>query len=249
MNKHLLHAVNLNKSYQMGRVQLQVLRDCSLSIDPGEFVCIMGKSGSGKSTLLHLLGALDIPEKGQVYFDGREVFAPQGHRQTRSYMPDILMPAERRRVLLRRREFGFVFQSYHLLPELNVLENVLIGRMVGSPVLRWFGQRRQAMDDTRRVLEHVGLSERLRHRPQELSGGERQRVAVARALVHRPRVLFADEPTGNLDTSSGGELMSLLSALNHEGQAIVLVTHDPTVAQWAHRTLHLEDGRLSGPTG
>jgi ABC-type lipoprotein export system ATPase subunit len=151
---------------------------------------------------------------------------------------------ERRRTLLRRRDFGFVFQFYHLLPELNVLENVLLPRMVGTPLWRWPRERARAHADAVAVLRRIGLGERLTHRPAELSGGERQRVAIARALIHKPRILFADEPTGNLDAAAGAELMALLKRLHAEGQTIVMVTHDPSVAAQADRILRLEDGQL-----
>lgn len=244
MSSPLLVAEALHKTYVMGRARLHVLRGCDLRVQPGEFVAIMGKSGSGKSTLLHILGALDVPQSGQVQFQGEPVFAPPGQRWLRSSALDILFAHERRRIRIRRHEIGFVFQFYHLLPELNVLENVLVALMVGTPTLRWFGRRRQARQDTLRILERVGLQERLRHRPRELSGGERQRVAIARALVHKPQILLADEPTGNLDAEAGAGLMSLLKGLHDEGQTIVLVTHDPSVASQADRTLQLEGGQL-----
>jgi ABC-type lipoprotein export system ATPase subunit len=156
----------------------------------------------------------------------------------------LLQVLERRRTQLRRHLFGFVFQFYYLLPELNVLENVMVARQVGSSTLGWLGNRTAARRDALAILERVGLSERLRHRPNELSGGERQRVAIARALVHRPRILFADEPTGNLDAEAGASLMSLLKDLHHAGQTIIMVTHDPGIASQADRVLRLEDGRL-----
>lgn len=152
--------------------------------------------------------------------------------------------AERRQVGLRRRVFGFVFQFYHLLPELNVLENVTISRMTECGMLGWFRRRGSARQQAREVLERVGLGERLKHRPQELSGGECQRVALARALVHRPRILLADEPTGNLDAEAGRNIMGLLARLHREGQTIVMVTHDDSVAAYADRVLLLADGRL-----
>jgi ABC-type lipoprotein export system ATPase subunit len=151
------------------------------------------------------------------------------------------------RVLLRRRAFGFVFQFYHLLPELNVLENVLLPRKAGSSTFEWLGRHSAAEKDALRVLARVGLSERLKHRPRELSGGEQQRVAIARALVHRPRILLADEPTGNLDAQAGAELMKLLKELHAEGQTIVMVTHDPGIAAQADRILLLESGQLRRP--
>lgn len=243
-NGPLLAMRRVSKSYVMGRTTLRVLSDCSLELADGEFVAIMGKSGSGKSTLLHLLGALDVPDDGQVQYRGVDVYAPPGQRSTRVRVFDMLSPLERRRIHLRRTQFGFVFQFYHLLPELNVLENVLLARMVDSTILGWPARKAAARADAWAMLDRVGLSERLRHRPNELSGGERQRVAIARALVHKPRILFADEPTGNLDAEAGANIMDLLADLHGDGQTIVLVTHDPGVAAYADRTLVLERGRL-----
>ncbi len=244
MNRPLLVAEGIEKTYRMGRVELEVLCGCDLSVAAGEFVAIMGKSGSGKSTLLHILGALDVPQGGQVLFRGTPVFAPPEKRMFWANALDILSPFERRRNWMRCHDFGFVFQFYHLLPELNVLENVLLARMIGVSTLKWLGQRGAARADALDVLTRVGLGERLKHRPSELSGGERQRVAMARALVHRPEILLADEPTGNLDAEAGGELMALLKGMHAEGQTVVLVTHDPGVAAQADRTLVLEGGHL-----
>jgi lipoprotein-releasing system ATP-binding protein len=244
MSNALLVADGVCKTYTMGRVLLQVLRGCNLRVERGEFVAIMGKSGSGKSTLLHILGALDVPQQGQVIFNGLPVFAPPRQRRFYSNALDVLSGYERRRIGFRRRAFGFVFQFYHLLPELNVLENVLVARMVGASTFAWPSQRGAARRDALAMLEHVGLGGRLKHRPAELSGGERQRVAIARALVHKPQVLFADEPTGNLDAVAGGELMSLLKGLHEEGQTIVIVTHDPSVAGQTDRVLRLDEGIL-----
>jgi ABC-type lipoprotein export system ATPase subunit len=240
----LLVAEGVYKAYPMGPTQLEVLRRCDLHVAAGEFVAIMGKSGSGKSTLLHILGALDVPQRGQVRFDGQEVFAPPERRWLRTGITDILSSAERRRIYLRRTQFGFVFQFYHLLPELNVLENVLITRMVGASIWSWPGERSAARREALAILARVGLTERLKHRPAELSGGERQRLALARALVHQPKILFADEPTGNLDAEAGANIMALLKELHREGQTIVMVTHDPGIAQQADRVLRLEAGRL-----
>jgi lipoprotein-releasing system ATP-binding protein len=224
----ILQATNLHKTYQLGRTSLEVLRGCSINVAPGEFVAIMGSSGSGKSTLLHLLGALDVPDQGNVLFEGRDVFAESN--------------AERDR--LRNATFGFVFQFYHLLPELDVLENVLIPCMVGTSILGWPGRKPELHRHAEAMLDRMGLSGRLRHRPNELSGGERQRVAIARALANKPRVLLADEPTGNLDSATGREILGVLNKLNQEGQTIVMVTHDPKVAASAHRTVTLTDGRV-----
>ncbi|TWT45341.1 P-loop containing nucleoside triphosphate hydrolase [Phycisphaerae bacterium RAS1] len=246
MSDVLLAAEDVHKTYRMGRATLNVLLGCNLRLAKGEFVAIMGKSGSGKSTLLHVLGALDVPERGQVTFAGQPVFAAEGRRRFRPGPLDVLLAAERRRNELRRRVFGFVFQFYHLLPELNVLENVLITHMVGTSLSAWPARRAAARGEALEIIGRVGLSDRLRHRPGELSGGERQRVAIARALVHRPQVLLADEPTGNLDAQAGASLMKLLKEFHAEGQTIVMVTHDPQIAAYADRTLRLEEGRLRG---
>lgn len=240
-----LIAQSIVKTYAMGRSELRVLDQCSLSVARGEFVAIMGKSGSGKSTLLHILGALDVPQAGQVFFDGAAVFAEPHERRQNPGIADVLSAAERRRIQLRRTAFGFVFQFYHLLPELNVLENVLLARMIEASTLGWFRKRAAAHQDALAILQRVGLDRRLKHRPAELSGGERQRVAIARALVHRPRVLLADEPTGNLDAEAGANIMEILRGLHQEGQTIVMVTHDVGIARYADRLLRLDQGRLA----
>lgn len=241
----LLRAERLRKSYTMGRSQLLVLADCTLSVAAGEFVAITGKSGSGKSTLLHVLGALDVPQEGQVHFDGRPLFPPEPERRRlRTGLTDVFSAAERHRNHLRASAFGFVFQFYHLLPELSVLENTLLPRMIITPWWRWAAVRGAASAQAAEILERVGLGDRLRHKPSELSGGERQRAAIARALVNRPRVLLADEPTGNLDAEAGANILAILSRLHADGQTIVMVTHDAQVAAAADRVLRLEDGRL-----
>jgi lipoprotein-releasing system ATP-binding protein len=231
MSETLLNASGLHKSYRMGRSTLDVLKGVSMSVTQGEFIAIMGSSGCGKSTLLHLLGALDVPDRGTVKFDGTDVFA--GTYAQRDH--------------LRNQTFGFVFQFYHLLPELNVLENVLIPCMVGHSVLAWMGRRADLRRHAAAMLDRLGLSGRLKHRPNELSGGERQRVAIARALANQPRVLLADEPTGNLDAATGQEITSVLTDLNRAGQTIVMVTHDPLVAASAHRIVTLVDGKIRSP--
>ncbi len=243
----LLRASAVTRFYTMGAARLSVLENCDLALARREFVAIMGKSGSGKSTLLHILGALDVPQGGQVYFEGEPVFAPAESRRMRNGVGDVFSAAERRRNELRRTAFGFVFQFYHLLPELSVLENVLLPRMVSAGLLTWPSVRRAARRAAEELLARLGLQGRLRHRPQQLSGGERQRVALARALVHRPRVLLADEPTGNLDAEAGESMMQILAELHEQGQSIVMVTHDPSVAARADRRLRLEGGRLSEP--
>lgn len=227
----MLKADDIHKSYPMGPSQLRVLRGVGLSADRGEFLVIMGSSGSGKSTLLHILGALDTPDRGSVSFAGRSLFdLPTASRE-----------------LFRNREVGFVFQFYHLLPELTVLENVLLPVLVKHSLWSWCSGRSEARRAATEMLDRVGLFQRITHRPAELSGGERQRVAIARALINRPSLLLADEPTGNLDASMGTEILNLLTALNQDGQTVVMVTHDPKVAARAHRVVHLHDGEIVAP--
>jgi lipoprotein-releasing system ATP-binding protein len=233
MSDPFLQATGLHKSYRLGKTTLEVLKGVSMSVERGEFVAIMGASGCGKSTLLHLAGALDVPDRGTVRFDGEDLFAGGDARRDR----------------LRNQVFGFVFQFYHLLPELNILENTLIPCMVGHSIPAWYRARDELQRRATALLERFGLGDRLRHRPNELSGGERQRVAIARALANNPRVLLADEPTGNLDGATGREIMAVLAGLNQAGQTIVMVTHDPQVAASAHRIVTLADGRIKHPKG
>jgi ABC-type lipoprotein export system ATPase subunit len=227
MSKLLLEANNVERTYPMGRVFLEVLRGASLRVAEGEFVAIMGASGSGKSTLLHILGGLDAPDAGGVRFAGVDLFAISSRARER----------------LRNRDLGFVFQFYHLLPELNVFENILLPQMIGSSVLGWLGHRGTAHRNAMDVLVSVGLGGRAKHRPNELSGGERQRAAIARAIVTNPRLLLADEPTGNLDAKTGAEILNVLTDLHAQGQTIVMVTHDERVAAKADRIVQLENGR------
>ena len=228
MSKPLLEAKGVHKSYMMGRSPLHVLRGAELEVKAGEFVAIMGASGSGKSTLLHVLGAVDTLDRGSVKFDGRDV-STQTSRWRETY---------------RNRSVGFVFQFYHLLPELNVFENVLLPCMVGSSILQWISGGSAARREAREIMDQVGLSHRAGHRPNELSGGERQRAAIARALVNRPKLLLADEPTGNLDAATGREILAVLEQLNQEGQTVIMVTHDPDVAARAGRRVHLVNGKV-----
>ncbi len=229
MNEPVIKASNLHKSYRMGRVILNVLKGVSLEIQRGQFTAIVGASGSGKSTLLHLLGLLDKADKGDIILDGRDV----------SHM------SSRQRNNFRCRDVGFVFQFYHLLPELNVLENVMLPAMVDCPMPAWFARGKKLKSQAMEIIAHLGIKERLKHRPSELSGGERQRVAIARAMINRPGVLLADEPTGNLDSKTGQKIMDVLKEFNKSlGQTIVMVTHDMSLAGQAGRVLHLRDGRL-----
>ena len=226
----ILAASGVRKSFRMGDSEIQVLKNADLAVAPGEFVAIEGRSGSGKSTLLHILGALDGCNGGAVMFDGR----------------DIAKLSASERASLRNTQFGFVFQFYHLLPELNVLENTLLPSMIEHSLGKFGAKKAEIAATAKHLLEEMGLGHRLRHRPQHLSGGERQRVAIARALMNKPQVLFADEPTGNLDVDTGRQIMGVLERLHQQnGQTIVMVTHDRSLAQEADRVLVLEEGKLN----
>jgi lipoprotein-releasing system ATP-binding protein len=257
----MLRCHDVHKTYQLGRTQLPVLRGVSLNIEPGQFIAIIGASGSGKSTLLHVMSGLDVPQRGQVYYEGQPLFESEGSRripigrnevaggaETSSLAHERVTGDDRlmegRRNDLLNTAFGFVFQFYHLLPEFDVLENVELPQMVGSSIGGWLGGRSEGAGRARKLLDRVGLADRLHHRPSELSGGERQRVAIARALINQPAVLFADEPTGNLDGKTGRDIFNLLHDLNKAGQTLVMVTHDGELAQRADVVVRLVDGRV-----
>src|SRR5256885_14014339 len=228
----LVQAVEIEKRYVDGPAVVSVLEDLSLEIEAGERIAIVGESGVGKSTLLHLLGALDRPTTGRILFDGEDVFA---RRETEL-------------AAFRNREVGFVFQFHHLLPDFTALENVMLPALIAGEAFR------EARARAASLLERVGLRERLAHRPGQLSGGEQQRVAVARALVLRPRLVLADEPTGNLDPGTGEDVQQLMLELNQEhGAALVVATHNDRLAAAMGRTLRLAGGALhelgSGPRG
>ena len=245
----LLQAADLHKTYKLGQVEVPVLKGASLDIHKGEWIAILGASGSGKSTLMHLLGDLDHadPGKGDILFDGVSLQSMSGHQRN----------------LYRNKSVGFVFQFYHLLPELNVLENTMLAGMVGRQPWYWYIllaagiipgliyeefkyriERARLHDRAASLLESFGLQHRLTHRPRELSGGERQRVAIARALMNEPKILLADEPTGNLDETTGGEILDLIAAQHKKGLTIVMVTHDQAIADRADRVVQLHDGRV-----
>jgi len=232
-----LEANGLRKTYRLGRVRTPVLRGVDLRVREGEWVAILGASGSGKSTLLHLLGGLDRPDaRGADGEGGGEIRfrdAPLGSMSTR------------RLDRYRNEEVGFVFQFYHLLPELTVLENVVISAMIRLGRFGYLRRRAGVRDRARSLLDSFGMSHRLAHRPAELSGGERQRVALARALINEPALLLADEPTGNLDAATGGQILDCIEALrDRERRTMVMVTHDPAIAARADRRVRLLDGRV-----
>jgi lipoprotein-releasing system ATP-binding protein len=223
MNEPLTSAVSVGKSYAMGKRSLTVLRELSLTVSRGEFIALRGASGAGKSTLLHLLGGLDTPDDGEIWFAGQNLAT--------------LRSAELAH--LRNFRIGFVFQSYHLLPELDALENVCLP----ARIARLSANTAEARG--RELLARVGLAERTDHRPAELSGGERQRVAIARALINQPDLVLADEPTGNLDSHTGGEIIDLLCSLREESQVtLVVATHDTNVAARAPKVVQLVDGQI-----
>ncbi|MHC4642069.1 MAG: ABC transporter ATP-binding protein [Planctomycetota bacterium] len=224
----ILQAEGLYKSYRMGATDVEVLKGVNLGVQEGEYIAIVGASGSGKSTLLHILGALDKPDKGVVRFEGSDLNR-YGNGELNRF---------------RNRMVGFVFQFYHLLDELNVLENVYLPTMVSNSIFGWFACRRRAKTRARELLEQLGLSGRAHHKPYQLSGGERQRVAIGRALMNEPNVLLADEPTGNLDSATGNGILDVFEKLNQAGQTIVMVSHDERVAQRAARIVTLADGKI-----
>ncbi len=221
----VIETQNLTKTYVMGAAEVLALRGVDMRIDAGEFVALMGSSGSGKSTMMHLLGCLDTPTAGRYLLAGRDVGALSAQERAR----------------LRNQRIGFVFQTFNLLPRLTALDNVAL------PLLYRAASNQppaSARERALAALERVGLADRAGHRPTQLSGGQRQRVAIARALVGDPALILADEPTGNLDSSTGGDIMRLLAELHAEGRTLLLVTHDPAVAAQAEYTLHMRDGRL-----
>ena len=214
---------DLKKVYRMGTLEVYALRGIDLEIQPGEIIAIMGPSGSGKSTLMNMVGCLDSPSSGEYYLDGQLV----------SDLVDDELAA------VRNKKIGFVFQNYNLLPRANALQNVELP-------LRYSDEKTNLRERSASALEKVGLADRMTHKPMELSGGQQQRVAIARAIVNEPAIILADEPTGNLDSKSGQEIMELLLSLNaRNGTTLVIVTHDPGVAAQAQRVVHLKDGLVN----
>jgi len=222
MNNYKMQARAIHKSYQNGAKRLDVLKNIDLAVKENDFLAIEGPSGAGKSTLLHILGGLDNPSLGEVLFEGKNIYNL----------------SENARAVFRNRKIGFVFQFYYLLPELNVLENVLLPSM-----LKAWQEREKASDYAKFILDSLGLSLRLQHRPNQLSGGEQQRVAMARALINKPEILLCDEPTGNLDSENGKNILNLLKKLHSNDKVtIILVTHDKDIAAVANRVIYLRDG-------
>lgn len=218
----IIKTQSLTKDYLLGKIRVRALAGIELSITNGEFVAIMGPSGSGKSTLMHIIGCLDSPSEGEYYLDGDLV-----SKLSKSALAGI-----------RNRKIGFVFQSFNLLPHLNVLKNVELPLMYSglSP--------RKRKEKASQILDSVGLSDRLKHKPNELSGGQRQRVAIARAIVNDPSILLADEPTGNLDSQAGGDILEIFNDLHKAGNTVIMVTHDRVVAERADRIIQIRDGLI-----
>ena len=222
MSDRIIHVEDLTREYQMGTERVHALRGLTLTIRRNEYVAIMGPSGSGKSTLMNLIGCLDTPTSGSYWLNGQEV----------SRLSDDALAR------VRNQEIGFVFQTFNLLPRATALHNVELPLVYAGAGSR---ERRQRAEE---ALARVGLEQRMQHRPNELSGGQRQRVAIARALVNRPSLLLADEPTGNLDSTTSGDIMRVFGELHTQGQTIVVVTHEPSIADHAERVVVLRDGRL-----
>jgi lipoprotein-releasing system ATP-binding protein len=222
----MLEAKNIHKVYTNGKKALAVLKGVHLAIDKGKFIAIVGPSGAGKSTLLHILGGLDLPTKGEIFFEQQDIY-----KLSETVLSKV-----------RNRKIGFVFQFYHLLSEFTALENVLMPALINSPLA---ARRFPLKEKAEELLHQVGLSERMAHFPNQLSGGEKQRVAIVRALINSPSLLLCDEPTGNLDSASGEEIISLIKKINRENQmTAVLVTHNLELAKAADKAYHLKDGIL-----
>jgi putative ABC transport system ATP-binding protein len=221
-NTNMIELKNIFKVYNMGNNDVPALDGVDFTVQRGEFVSIVGQSGSGKSTLLHLLGCLDNPTSGSYELEGNDI----------TQLPDLELSR------IRNKHFGFIFQAYNLLSDMTALENVM------QPLVYAKVSSQERRERAKAMLEKVGLSDRLKHMPKELSGGQQQRVAIARALVNKPTLLLADEPTGNLNTEAGNAVLDILQGLYHEGMSIVMVTHDPNIADLAKRKVLVQDGKI-----
>lgn len=219
----ILELDHIYKDYLSGKMTVPVLKDVTLHVDEGEYVAIMGPSGSGKTTLMNIIGCLDVQTSGTYKLEGKEL--PQG--------------SDKDMALVRNQKIGFVFQTFNLLPRQTALENVELPLLYGNV------PKKERKERARLALEKVGLADRVDFLPTQLSGGQKQRVAIARAIVTNPAILLADEPTGALDTTSGLQIMELFETLNAEGKTVVMITHDPEIAEHAHRTVHIRDGILT----
>ena len=220
--KSVISISDLRKVYKLGEVDVPALRGVNLDVPEGEFLAVVGPSGSGKSTMFHILGGLTPPTSGSIYVHGK----------------DLIKMTEAERTYLRKTEVGFVFQKYNLLPTLSAFDNIAIARHIA-------GKPQEIDGEFRKVLELLGIADRLKHKPRALSGGEQQRVAIARAIVNHPSILLADEPTGNLDTENSAIVLNVLQDLNKRlGQTILMITHNPEAAAFAHRTVQMRDGRI-----
>ena len=220
--KPVISISDLRKVYKLGEVDVPALRGVNLDVPEGEFLAVVGPSGSGKSTMFHILGGLTPPTSGSIYIHGK----------------NLIKMTEAERTYLRKTEVGFVFQKYNLLPTLSAFDNIAIARHIA-------GKPREVDGEFRKVLELLGIVDRLKHKPRALSGGEQQRVAIARAIVNHPSILLADEPTGNLDTENSAIVLNVLQDLNKRlGQTILMITHNPEAAAFAHRTVQMRDGRI-----
>ena len=223
MNKTetILEVKDVHRTYKLEKTQIPVLRGIDLEVKNGEWLALLGASGSGKTTLLNLIGCLEKPDKGTIHYRNQEITSISRYSQTK----------------LRRSKIGFVFQAYHLLPELTVLENVKLASMLNGKI------NKSADNQAKALLDRVGLGHRLKHKPSELSGGEKQRAAIARALINEPELILADEPTGNLDSETGNEILEIITSLHKEfNNTIIMVTHDPEIAKLANRMVFVKDG-------
>ncbi len=222
MNNIVVRVKNIHKVYKVGKIEVNALRGIDLEIKKGEFVAIMGPSGSGKSTLMNIIGCLDKPTNGEYWLEEHKIETMNDNQLAE----------------IRNKKIGFVFQTFNLLPKATILHNVEL------PLIYAGVKKNIRKEKAQHLLEKIGLGKRLKHKPNELSGGERQRVAIARALINEPSLILADEPTGNLDSKTGGEIMEIFTNLNKSGKTIILVTHDNEIAKYAQRTIIIKDGKI-----